>query len=664
MGKFLYRMAVLLLFLAASYTSDAQYDVNSFLDRGRYLLSEGKYARAIETLNSLVRIAPEMYDAYFLRGIAKYNLEDFNGAVSDFNRTISINPVYTPAYHYRSIAYSRMGMNEKAISDLETAVELRPGYVGLYFSRGVIYFLSRRFDDAVSDFTKYLAKVPDAADAYINRGTSYLFAGDTVKAMQDYTKAISLDYSDPEPYIRRSRVYASTGREDLAMEDLDTALNLDSLNTMALFSRSILRYGADDIKGALSDLDKVIEEEPGNSLSLYNRALIKSRIGDYASAVRDYDRVVRINPDNVLAYYNRASVLSMLGLYEEALSDYDKAIDLYPDFANAYMNRSYVKTELGMLSSAREDYDTARKKLQEYRYRSEKDPMYAEHFADTSGRFSRLLSFDADFAKKNFNNELLQDRSTAIRLKPMFRFVPSDERREVFALDNTYMSDALAAFMDSMPLPVELSEKASGVSEEYIRKLDDAFSGMHSAGAIDFLDAMVYADAGRFNDALSGYDRAVESNPDEGFYYLNRSVLKVETVEFISSVDSNIRVLSMNESSAVRSRVQDDRRAPADYSDAMEDMKKAADLLPGFPYARYNLGNLYCMTGMMPEAVREYDQAISEYPYFGEAYYNRGLVLIYLKDREKGCMDMSKAGELGVEEAYSVIKKYCEASPL
>ena len=44
----------------------------------------------------------------------------------------------------------------------------------------------------------------------------------------------------------------------------------------------------------------------------------------------------------------------------------------------------------------------------------------------------------------------------------------------------------------------------------------------------------------------------------------------------------------------------------------------------------------------------------------GDAYYNRGLVLIYLKDREKGCIDLSRAGELGVVEAYNVINRYCE----
>ena len=60
------------------------------------------------------------------------------------------------------------------------------------------------------------------------------------------------------------------------------------------------------------------------------------------------------------------------------------------------------------------------------------------------------------------------------------------------------------------------------------------------------------------------------------------------------------------------------------------------------------------------ESVDSYTKAINVYPYMGDAYFNRGLVLIYLKDKEKGCIDLSRAGELGVSDAYSVISKYCE----
>jgi Tetratricopeptide repeat. len=89
-------------------------------------------------------------------------------------------------------------------------------------------------------------------------------------------------------------------------------------------------------------------------------------------------------------------------------------------------------------------------------------------------------------------------------------------------------------------------------------------------------------------------------------------------------------------------------------------MLEASKILPGLPYTQFNLGNLYCLSSRFVESVDCYSNAIGLYPYMGDAYYNRGLVLIYLKDREKGCIDLSRAGELGIDDAYSVISKYCE----
>ena len=81
--------------------------------------------------------------------------------------------------------------------------------------------------------------------------------------------------------------------------------------------------------------------------------------------------------------------------------------------------------------------------------------------------------------------------------------------------------------------------------------------------------------------------------------------------------------------------------------------------MPQLPFVYYNLGNLYCLSSDLPEAINQYTKSLELYPNLKEAYFNRGLVLIFLKDKEKGCIDLSKAGELGVEDAYSVIKKYC-----
>ena len=97
-----------------------------------------------------------------------------------------------------------------------------------------------------------------------------------------------------------------------------------------------------------------------------------------------------------------------------------------------------------------------------------------------------------------------------------------------------------------------------------------------------------------------------------------------------------------------------------DYSEALEDMKAAEQIIPDVPYVHYNLGNLYCLSSEHINSIDSYTKAIELYPYMADAYFNRGLVLIYLKDKEKGCIDLSRAGELGVQDAYSVINKYCE----
>lgn len=656
----------------ASITTYAQYDIDQFFNRGRQALIEGKYANAIETFNILARLDSTLYDAYFFRGIAKYNLGDFIGAEKDFNTSLRLNPIYTPAYHYRAITLSRTGKYEMALKDLADAVDLRPSYTGLYFSRGVTYFLSQQFNKAILDFNRFIKAEPKVADAYLNRGACYLFLGDTTKAMTDYNKAIKINMYDPEGYIRRSRIYAMQNNNKEALNDLNNAINLDTSNTFAYFNRALIKYNNADINGALEDLNTVLNHEPGNALTLYNRALIRSQVGDYNNALDDYDRVIAVNPNNVLAYFNRAGVFLELKRYRDAMDDYSKAINLYPDFAKAYMNRSYVKNMLGQFNSAKKDAEIAQRKIKEYQLKTG-DSLGKAIFADTTKKYDNLLALDADFAKKDFNDELLQHRDIDIKLKSLFKFNISRPDKILMALERNYENKKVEDFIKSVSLPIELSAEKNGENintyvykEEISAQMKNAIENMKEGKERDifmskllFEQALMDGNENRYNAALSNYDKAIENNPDETFYYINRGALQAEMIDFISSMESNVQILTLDNTGSARARVKDNGSNNYDYTSAIHDMNKAAKLMPDFPFVYYNLGNLYCLSSDLPEAINQYTKALDLYPALGEAYFNRGLVLIYLKDKEKGCIDLSKAGELGVADAYSVIKKYC-----
>lgn len=633
--------------------------------RGRQALSDGKFANSIENFNILARIDSADYWTFFYRGIAKYNLGDVRGAQKDFDKSVRLNPVFTSGYHYRAITFSRSGDYESALRDFDTALSLRPGYEGIYFSRGVTYFLAQRFNEAVSDFDWYIRKQPKDPAAFLNRGASYLFMGDTTRALNDYNRSIRLDRFEPEGYVRRGRLRAARGEYKEAIRDMDKAIALDTTSTFAYFNRALMYYETDDYNSAMKDLDRVLRDEPGNALTLYNRSLIFARIGDFEQALDDMDRVININPRNVLAYYNRASFFMQMNRWVDAVEDYDKAIEIYPDFAKAYMNRSYALRQMGEYSRAASDYDSARRKIQEYQ---EKNAASEGSFADTTKKYSSLLSLDADFAKKDFDDELLQHRDIDVRLRPMYKFVLSPRRDlGLVALSRRYENPLLEKFLRESPVPVAITSKDSLRSAISYAELSDA-AATAPLGVGDFLKGLYELSSRQFNAALGYYGQAIRNSSDSdkfgsmynAFYLMNRGTLRAEMIDFLSSIESNVQTLTMDDRGTTRARVKESVSRSYDYADAIADMEEAVALLPDLPYLHFNMGNLLCLSSRLVEAIDSYSQAIRLYPSMADAYFNRGLVLIYLKDKEKGCYDLSVAGELGEPDSYGVISRYCE----
>lgn len=640
------------LLLCCPMLSKAQWDKDVLEFRGRLALQDGRYAAAIDQFNILASLDTTDYWTYFYRGIAKYNLGDLRGSMKDFDRSIRLNPVFTNGYHYRAIVKSRFGEYEDALDDFQTAIELRPGNTGLYFSRGVTYFLSQRFDEAVDDFDKYLRYEKNDPSAYLNRGACFLFLENYDRALEDYNKAIRIDRFEPEGYIRRARLHATRDNYPEAIDDMNKAIDLDENNTLAYFNRALMYFEVKDFNRAMSDLNRVLEFEPGNALTLYNRSLISMQMGNFEDAVDDMDRVININPKNVLAYFNRAACFIELGRWKNALNDYSRAIELYPDFAKAYQNRAYVENQLGMKKQSKADYETARKKIREYQEGSA-----TGNFADTTRKYSSLISFDAEFAKKDFDNELLQHRDIDIRLRPLYRVALSKtSANTVTAFSNRYENKAVDSFTASTIIPTRITNDASV-------PVDGSLAGYNSRRPdVRFLSGIRSFDDKQYNAALLQWNAAIEDETNDGaraFYLLNRAALKAEMISFIASMESNVQTLTMDDKGVAKTRVSDRTEKVYDYSEAIEDMLQADSLAPGVAYIQYNLGNLYCLSSQPVNAVEWYNKAISEYPAMGDAYFNRGLVLVFLKDKEKGCIDLSRAGELGVGDAYAVIKKYC-----
>ncbi len=156
MRKVFYRGLLLFLMLGGIVQARAQYNREYFFWMGRTCMMNNHYQEAIRTLNTLLRVEEDAYEGYFLRGIAKYNLDDLIGAEADFTTAIRYNPVYTQAYTYRAITRSRLGNYDDALQDFKEAIDLRPDLPGPYYSRGVTRLLNQQFELAIDDFDQFI----------------------------------------------------------------------------------------------------------------------------------------------------------------------------------------------------------------------------------------------------------------------------------------------------------------------------------------------------------------------------------------------------------------------------------------------------------------------------------------------------------------------------
>ena len=661
--KHLLTTILLTLLIALPHDLCAQYNRNYIYWVGQQCMVDNNYREAIDVLNVLLRHDDKDFDAYFLRGIAKYNMDDLLGADADFSLAVELNPVFTGAYYYRAITRSRLGNYDDALNDFEQAIELRPDLPDPYYSRGITRLLNQQFEAAISDFNKFIRYEKRNVAAYINRGTSYLYLKDTTKAFENYDIAIRTNREDPEAYNRRGALFMEQERYNEAYTDFDMAVTCDSTYLPGYFNRALVNNYLHRPLASIEDFNRVIELDSTSSLGYFNRAIVRSEIGDYNRALEDFNSVAYYSPDNVLVYYNRAMLHTRLGDIKAAIDDYTRAIELYPDFANAYLGRSVLRQSQRDVAGAERDRRTAERKIAEYKSRL-KDSTYSI-YADTTQRFDKLLSFESQLMERNF--ERIASSATGgdeLTLIPMFRFtlldteddVVVDRRNKRFSTQR--VREFRAKFNNNL---LKLDCRASNLSPDTLLIIDRAVAErLHAMAEPDwqtlFERGISQSLIKQYTNAVSTYTKAIQLNPTNPFLYLNRATTRAEMIDFISSIDNSYQSITLENDPA--KRLHNTGTRTYNYDEAIEDMNKAIKLYPEFAEAYYNRANLMAISGKLPEAYDDYTRAIEYDPNMGEAYYNRGLVQIFMKDTRKGCMDLSKAGELGIEAAYTILAEF------
>ncbi|MBD2430490.1 tetratricopeptide repeat protein [Fischerella sp. FACHB-380] len=160
---------------------------------GNLLVSAKEYEAAIASYDKAVEIKPDYQEAWFMRGIALFQLGRYEEAIASYDKAVEIKPDYQEAWYIRGIALFQLGRYEEAIASYDKAVEIKPDYQEAWYIRGIALRQLGRYEEAIASYDKALEIKPDYHQAWYNKACCYALQVNIEQAIENLQKAIILN---------------------------------------------------------------------------------------------------------------------------------------------------------------------------------------------------------------------------------------------------------------------------------------------------------------------------------------------------------------------------------------------------------------------------------------------------------------------------------------
>ena len=647
------RIRIIIFFLLlATMTVKAQWNTGSMLRMGQNAIYFDDYVSAIENFNGIIRVKPYLSEPYFFRGLAKQNLDDHEGALSDFTKALELNPNYFHAYLYRGVALSSMQRFEEALEDFNEAISLDPAAAYAYAYRGMTEAAMGRYKEAERDYSKALMLDDQLLAAYLNRAMVREKLEKWEGAMADCNAAIRLNMFSDDAYGLRGYLHYQQKDYHNAIEDFNRALKANPENKRILMSRAMVWYEMKKYPETLADYTKVIGIDSNYIYAYYNRALLRAEVGETNAAISDLDKVVEMNPDNILIFFNRGLLKMEIKDWYGAYDDFTESIRLYPDFVKAYLVRSAVDEELNRMEEAEKDRYAAMRIMDRYKRMKAGD---RNALVDTTANFRKLIDINARQDEvRDVINGRVQDKRVIIELQDVFfvQYLSLDSLRSgkvqyynkhIMAYNQAHNYRPSITVCNKRPVYPE------GFVQTNIGELSARISGTEKADDY-LLRGGFYLSSGDYPAAIADFSAITAREPDNLLALFNLANVRMMMYDYIESVDDKTPRVVGERPNEIRK---------VDYSLVLEGYRRCLEIDPDFVFARFNIGNVYAKNGEIDKAIEVYTQVIRQDRELAEAYFNRGLLYIYIGQKAQASADLSKAGELGITSAYNIIKRYC-----
>lgn len=628
----------------------AQINTDRVLLMGRNALFYEDYVLAIQRFNMVISAKPWLGEPYFYRGLAKFYLEDFQGAEIDCSCAVERNPYSLPNYALRALCRINQDRYALAEEDYTEALAINPLDKSCWHNIVLCQMELKEYERADSSLDVMIRQWPKEAENYTLKAQVWLRKEDTLKAENWVDRALEQNAFEGKAWSMKSMFQAQRKEYKEAEESLDKAIVQMPRVAGLYINRALARYNQDNLRGAMQDYDAALDIEPRNYLGHFNRALLRANVGEDNMAIEDFNFVLELEPDNTIALYNRALLLDNVGDYNGAIRDISAVIKDYPEFWEGYRKRASILRKIGDVYGAERDEFKilkAQMAVAAGTYKSQgKTRKKSEHNIED---YDKLVEEDAHETENEYASDYRgRVQNKQAELKTDHLYILTYYRKQSDVKLYTAFCKEMEALNDKRVLPARLflsdgegnmtNEQTEAHINSIVHVTDELEKNPDNYNLL-FRRALDYYHVRDFENAIADMNTCIQHHGEDVLTLMLRAQSRYAQLEVNGST------LSATDLRLARLMI-------------MQDYLRASELQPESASLFYNIGCIRVQLADYQGAIQAFSSAIALDEQFPDAYFGRGVANILDGKTPEGLNDLSKAGEYGLYSAYNLIKKY------
>lgn len=298
-------------------------DDDALVYRSQMQISSGDASGAVQSLQSVIKDAPNNIQAHYALGVAYDKQDNLDQAESEWREALRLDPNLLEAQRAIADAAVRLGDMNSLVDTADKMIKLQPGSPDGYALRALTNINRQHYADAEEDIHKAIDVSPQSAPGYVQMGNLRLVQKQYGEAITAYLQALDRNAGSTDALRGLMSAYFAQKQIDKAIDAAQVQIGKSPNNSKfyGLLADALIR-GKGDLSGAEAALDKAVALDKTNSDAMVQLCQVRAARGETDQAIATGEQSLKDNP-------RQPNLDVLMGNLYQSKSDWKSAEDAY-----------------------------------------------------------------------------------------------------------------------------------------------------------------------------------------------------------------------------------------------------------------------------------------------------------------------------------------------